>query len=47
MFETLTLVQTRKIKTFPCVAMGEDFWKPMLDSARESMNREVLFCLVK
>jgi len=40
MFETLTLVQTRKMQAFPCVAMGENFWKPMLDFARESMNRE-------
>ena len=40
MFETLTLMQTRKIKSFSCVAMGESFWKPMLDFARESMHRE-------
>lgn len=40
MFETLTLVQTRKMQAFPCVAMGEGFWKPMLDFARESMVRE-------
>ena len=40
MFETLTLMQTRKIKEFSCVAMGEDFWKPLIDFARESMNKE-------
>lgn len=40
MFETLTLEQTGKIKSFPCVAMGEEFWKPMIDFVRESMNRE-------
>ena len=40
MFETLTLIQTRKIQSFSCLAMGVDFWKPMLDFARESMNRE-------
>ena len=40
MFETLTLIQTGKIKEFPCVAMGEKFWKPLLDFARESMNEE-------
>ena len=40
MFETLTLIQTNKIKSFPCVAMGEKFWKPMLDFARDSMNEE-------
>jgi uncharacterized protein (TIGR00730 family) len=40
MFETLTLVQTGKMKTFPCVAMGETFWKPMVDFVVESMHRE-------
>ena len=40
MFETLTLIQTNKIKSFPCVAMGEKFWKPMLGFARDSMNEE-------
>ena len=40
MFETLTLIQTGKIKEFPCVAMGGKFWKPLLDFARESMNEE-------
>ncbi|MCD6598381.1 MAG: TIGR00730 family Rossman fold protein [Bacteroidales bacterium] len=40
MFETLTLIQTGKILSFSCLAMGVDFWKPMLDFARESMNRE-------
>ena len=40
MFETLTLMQTRKIKSFSCVAMGENFWRPLIDFARESMNKE-------
>ena len=40
MFETLTLIQTGKIKEFPCVAMGGKFWKPLLDFARESMNED-------
>jgi len=40
MFETLTLVQTGKMHTFPCVAMGEEFWKPMVDFVVESMHRE-------
>jgi hypothetical protein len=26
MFETLTLIQTRKIERFPVVVMGVDFW---------------------
>ena len=36
MFETLTLMQTRKMSSFACMAMGESFWKPMIDFARES-----------
>lgn len=40
MFETLTLEQTGKIKSFPCVAMGETFWKPMVDFVLGSMYRE-------
>jgi len=40
MFETLTLIQTGKIKAFSCVAMGEAFWKPMIDFAEQSMIQE-------
>ncbi len=31
MFETATLIQTRKIKDFPLVLMGTAFWRPLLD----------------
>ena len=30
-FETLTLIQTKKIDYFPVVTMGADFWRPMID----------------
>jgi uncharacterized protein (TIGR00730 family) len=30
LFETATLIQTRKVSNFPLVLMGEAFWKPML-----------------
>lgn len=33
-FETATLVQTRKIRNFPIILMGVDFWKPMFDYLR-------------
>ena len=30
MFETATLVQTRKIRDFPLVLLGTDFWRPLM-----------------
>ncbi|HZL99450.1 MAG TPA: TIGR00730 family Rossman fold protein [Planctomycetota bacterium] len=40
LFETVTLVQTEKIKRFPIVAMGSSYWKGMLDFVKETMFRE-------
>ncbi len=37
LFEALTLVQTRKIKSFPVVLMGVDYWKPMIDFIRGTL----------
>ncbi|MCY1307706.1 hypothetical protein D9M70_576590 [compost metagenome] len=31
LFETLTLVQTRKIKPIPIVLVGEEFWRRAVD----------------
>ena len=39
-FETVTLVQTGKIRHFPIVAMGCDYWQGMLDFISETMFRE-------
>lgn len=39
-FETATLTQTGKMRRFPMVAMGTEYWQPLLDFARESMLRE-------
>jgi hypothetical protein len=36
-FETLTLIQTDKIKDFPVILMGEDYWEPITDFVRERM----------
>lgn len=36
-FETATLVQTRKIEDFPIVLIGEHFWRPMFDFLRQRM----------
>ena len=31
MFETLTLIQTRKIGRMPCILMGKEFWNKLVD----------------
>jgi uncharacterized protein (TIGR00730 family) len=33
-FETATLIQTHKIKDFPLVLVGKDYWQPLLDFLR-------------
>ena len=39
-FETVTLIQTGKIEPFPLVAMGTEYWAPIVDFIRESMSSE-------
>jgi hypothetical protein len=39
-FETVTLIQTGKIRHFPIVAMGRDYWQRMFDFITETMFRE-------
>ena len=36
-FETATLIQTGKIRDFPLVLMGTDYWTPLIDFLRERM----------
>jgi hypothetical protein len=31
MFETITLIQTKKIRNFPIILMGKDYWQPLMD----------------
>ncbi len=31
LFESLTLIQTHRIKHFPTILVGSDFWKPLLE----------------
>ncbi|MDD5167448.1 MAG: TIGR00730 family Rossman fold protein [Syntrophales bacterium] len=40
LFEALTLIQTRRIKSFPVILMGSDFWKGLLDWLKKTMLRE-------
>ncbi len=38
-FETLTLVQTRKIRDFAIVLMGTDYWRPLIDFIQAMKER--------
>ncbi len=38
LFEALTLVQTGKIRNFPIVLMGSDYWAPMVEFIRTGMT---------
>jgi uncharacterized protein (TIGR00730 family) len=40
LFESLTLIQTRKIKNFPVVLFGSAYWKGMVEWVRELMLSE-------
>ncbi|MEM9420413.1 MAG: TIGR00730 family Rossman fold protein [Planctomycetota bacterium] len=37
LFESLTLIQTEKIKTFPVALVGVDYWKGLIDWIKETM----------
>ncbi len=36
-FETITLIQTRKIKDFPVILMPSEFWTPILNAFRDTL----------
>jgi len=40
LFESLTLIQTRRIKPFPVILMDTSFWKGLIDWIRETMVEE-------
>ena len=40
LFESLTLVQTGKVTSFPVVLVGTDYWSGLLSWLRETMLRE-------
>jgi uncharacterized protein (TIGR00730 family) len=37
LFETLVLIQTKKIKDFPVILMGRDYWAPLTDFIGERL----------
>jgi len=40
LFEALTLIQTRKIKSFPLILMGSGYWRGLLDWLKNTMLAE-------
>jgi uncharacterized protein (TIGR00730 family) len=38
MFESLTLIQTQRIKHFPTILVGTEFWRPLLDWIDDSLE---------
>ena len=40
LFEAIILIQTRKIKSFPVVIMGTDYWHEILPSSSKWRRRE-------
>lgn len=40
LFEAITLIQTRKIKPFPVIMVGKDYWKGLLDWVSNTLVRE-------
>lgn len=36
-FETVTLIQTKKIENFPIILMGTEFWTPLIDFLKQKM----------
>jgi uncharacterized protein (TIGR00730 family) len=39
-FETATLIQTGKIREFPLVLLGRDFWHPLMEFLEDRLVRE-------
>lgn len=39
LFEALTLIQTKRIRSFPVVLMGSEYWGGLIDWLRETMLR--------
>lgn len=42
LFEALTLIQTKRIKSFPVILMGSEYWKGLIDWMKETMMRDLM-----
>jgi predicted Rossmann-fold nucleotide-binding protein len=42
LFEALTLIQTAKIKNFPVVIIGTDYWKELIDFMNKMAQRRMI-----
>ena len=40
LFEALTLMQTKRIKSFPVILMGSEFWRGLIDWIKDTILRE-------
>jgi uncharacterized protein (TIGR00730 family) len=45
LFEAITLIQTRKIKPFPVILVGRDYWKGLLDWIGQTLLREKMIAI--
>jgi hypothetical protein len=40
LFEAVTLIQTKRIRSFPLILMGSDYWQGLLDWMKKTMLQE-------
>jgi uncharacterized protein (TIGR00730 family) len=45
LFEAITLIQTRKIKPFPVILVGREYWKGLLDWIGDALLREKMIAV--